>query len=360
MPQLSHKNSVRFSKDVAACRALLRTGSRTFYAASYFLPDDIRDSSTVLYAFCRLTDDAVDLATDKAAGLQRMRERLDAVYAGRPQDNPVDRAFTEVVERLGIPRALPDALLEGCEWDVEGRRYDDLHALHAYAARVAGAVGAMMALVMGVREPHLIARASDLGVAMQLSNIARDVGEDAREGRLFLPLQWLDEAGIDADAWMRNPVFSKELGGVIQRLLHNADEIYSRADAGIAHLPRCCRAGIRAARILYAEIGREVERRGCDSISSRAVVPGSRKVALLTQNAFSSLATDYHVSLPPLEATRFISDAVALSSPRHALQATPEVESIPWWNLAKSWARIVEMLEQLEQRDQLESASSRA
>jgi 15-cis-phytoene synthase len=359
MPPTSRDTSANYAKDVAACRALLRTGSRTFFAASYFLPKSIRDSATVLYAFCRLTDDAVDLENNKAEGLQRMRDRLERVYAGRPSPDPVDRAFTEVVERLAIPRALPEALLDGCEWDVVSRRYETLDELHAYAARVAGSVGAMMALVMGVREPHVVARACDLGVAMQLSNISRDVGEDARAGRLFLPLQWLKEAGIDPDAWLQNPTYSRALGSVIQRLLRNADQIYARGDAGIAHLPVICRPGIRAARILYSEIGREVERHGLDSVNRRAVVPGRKKASLLAQTTLLFPASTVHnVAAPPLEATRFLTDAVAMSSIRlNPLQ--PDAFSIPpWWNQAKRIARIIELLEQLEQRDQLSNAAS--
>ena len=98
-----------------------------------------------------------------------------------------------------IPRALPEALLEGFAWDAAGRRYETLDEVEHYAARVAGCVGAMMTLVMGRRDPAILARACDLGVAMQLTNICRDVGEDARAGRLYLPLAWLRDNGIDPD-----------------------------------------------------------------------------------------------------------------------------------------------------------------
>ena len=180
-----------------------------------------------------------------------------------------------MVESFAIPRALPEALLEGIEWDSQGRRYEDLPALCAYAARVAGTVGAMMAILMGVRRPEDIARACDLGVAMQLTNIARDVGEDARAGRVYLPLTWLREAGIEPDDWLAKPHFNEALGSVVQRLLDAADALYARADSGIGRLPLACRPSIQAARQLYAEIGREVERAGLDSVSRRAVVPAS-------------------------------------------------------------------------------------
>ena len=174
--------------DMDACRALLKGGSRTFHAASKVLPRKVSDPAIALYAFCRLADDAVDLGDNRAAAVERLKERLDRAYRGQPMDQAADRAFADVVARFSIPREVPEALLEGLAWDAEGRRYETLPELCAYAARVAGTVGTMMTLVMGQRAPEIVARACDLGVAMQLTNIARDVGEDARAGRLYLPL----------------------------------------------------------------------------------------------------------------------------------------------------------------------------
>jgi hypothetical protein len=166
--------------DLEACSAAIRTGSLSFHAASRLLPKAVRDPALALYAFCRLADDAVDEGDDKTAAVLRLRDRLDRVYAGRPVNAAADRAFAAVVEGFDMPRALPDALLEGMAWDAVGRRYDDLSGVLAYSARVAAAVGAMMCVLMRVREADALARACDLGLAMQLTNIARDVGEDAR------------------------------------------------------------------------------------------------------------------------------------------------------------------------------------
>jgi 15-cis-phytoene synthase len=159
-----------------------------------------------------------------------------------------------------MPRALPDALLEGLAWDAMGRRYRNLADLHAYSARVASAVGVMMCVLMRVRSPDALARAADLGLAMQLTNIARDVGEDARAGRLFLPLDWLEEAGIDPERFLADPRPSAALAGVVRRLLDEADELYLRAATGVSSLPADCRLGIAAARHIYAAIGTEVAR----------------------------------------------------------------------------------------------------
>jgi phytoene synthase len=265
--------------DLAACRALLRAGSRSFHAASLLLPRRVRDPATALYAFCRLGDDAVDDAPDPQAGLAGMRARLDAAYAGAPHDHPADRAFAATVAQFAIPRALPDALLEGFAWDAEGRRYESLEALHDYAARVAGTVGAMMALVMGVRGATALARATDLGTAMQLTNIARDVGEDARMGRVYLPGRWLAEAGLSPEAMLATPRHSPALAVVVARLLEEAARLYARGAPGIRLLPRDCRPAIRAAHRIYCEIGAEVARNGYDSVNQRATVHGRRKLA---------------------------------------------------------------------------------
>jgi phytoene synthase len=333
--------------ELAACRALLRGGSRTFHAASLLLPRRIREPAAALYAFCRLADDAVDDERGGADAIARLRERLRRAYDGEPMPFPADRAFAGVARRFAIPRALPEALLEGFEWDAAGRRYETLEALEAYAARVAGTVGAMMAILMGARAPEALARACDLGVAMQLTNIARDVGEDARAGRLYLPAQWLREAGIDPEAWLAAPAFSPALGAVIQRLLAAADALYERAGAGIARLPLDCRPGIQAARLVYAEIGREVERARLDSVSRRAVVPARRKARLLARAFAVAVLPAPPAPAVTLEATRFLVEAAALP---HA-QAR-----IAWWNLYERlvWVlALFERLERLERRGQV-------
>ena len=334
--------------DLAACRTALRNGSKTFLAASFLLPRRVHEPASALYAFCRLADDAVDAQDgSRHDAVARLRERLRLAYAGTPQNAPADRALAVVVARYAIPQALFDALLEGFEWDLQGRRYDTLEALHDYAARVAGAVGAMMALLMGVRSPEGQARACDLGVAMQLSNIARDVGEDARMGRLYLPRAWMHEAGLDPDAWLAQPSFSPALGSVVQRLLDAAEALYQRVDAGVARLPLACRPGINAARFLYAEIGHEVARRGLDSVAQRARVPARRKAWLLLRALAQLAPAPAPQPLPALPANRFLVDAaVAMAPPAVATQPARRsvAERVVW---------TAELFARLEQRDRV-------
>lgn len=299
--------------DLAHCRAMIRTGSRSFYAASLLLPQRVRAGAYALYAFCRFSDDSVDVEGGGMEAVDALQRRLDAVYAGAPKNSAIDRALADSVERFAIPRAPFDALLEGLAWDAEARRCSTLSDLYAYSARVAGAVGAMMAALMGARSPDLVARACDLGVAMQLTNVARDVGEDARRGRLYLPLDWLAEAGVDAEALLAEPRFTPALAGVVERLLSHADALYKRADAGIAALPAAFRPAIAAARLLYAEIGEEVRRRGCNSIASRSVIPIQRKIALAARAYVRSAprAAKRLLTAPPLAEALFLVEAQA-------------------------------------------------
>lgn len=336
----------RHDADLAACRELMRCGSRTFFAASCVLPRRVRLPATALYSFCRVADDAIDGARDAgidpAFALQGLRQRLDAVYAGRPQAEVADRALAAVVQRHRLPRVLLEALLEGFEWDARGRRYETVEALHAYGARVAGTVGAMMAVLMETHEPWALARACELGVAMQLTNIARDVGEDARNGRLYLPRQWMRQAGLDPDAWLAEPVFDARLAQVVERLLQEADRLYARAECGVQALPRSCRPAIQAARLVYAEIGRALESAGLDSVQHRAVVRTRRKLTLMARACMALFVapgprTFHQHHHEPLPAVRFLVEAAT-----H--------DELPSRTFYQRTLRVISMFERMEVR----------
>ncbi|NBC95902.1 MAG: squalene/phytoene synthase family protein, partial [Deinococcus-Thermus bacterium] len=301
---------------LAACTETIRTGSYSFHAASRLLPARYRDPALALYAFCRLADDSVDLQAEKTAAVLRLGERLDAVYAGRPENAPEDRAFAQMVAATGLPRALPEALLEGLAWDAMERRYATLSDLRAYSARVASTVGAMMAVIMGVRDRDALARACDLGVAMQLTNIARDVGEDARAHRIYLPTDWLAGAGIAEANFLRDPTPTDPVRDMVRRLLAEARRLYARGEAGIPALPLACRPGIYAARHIYDGIGGAVTRAGHDSVSTRARTGAGQKVGWLALSglraALSTVAPRAAVLYAkPLPETAFLVDAAA-------------------------------------------------
>jgi phytoene synthase len=208
-----------------------------------------------------------------------------------------------------LPRTLPEALIEGFSWDAEGRIYETLDDLHHYCARVAGSVGAMMAMVMGVRDPQALARACELGNAMQLTNIARDVGEDARNGRLYLPRAWMREEGLNPDAWLRAPVFNESLARVVSRLLAEADRLYQRGATGISALPRDCRGAILAAATIYAEIGSEIAGNAMDSVNQRAMVGSARKLTLLCIAKIRAQMPPRCDTAPPLDSIAYLVEA---------------------------------------------------
>ncbi len=188
--------------------------------------------------------------------------------------------------------------------------------LRAYCVRVAAAVGAMMSVLMGVRDRDALARACDLGVAMQLTNIARDVGEDAAAGRIYLPLEWLEAAGIDPEAFLSSPQADPGLVAMVRRLLGEARALYDRGEAGVSALPADCRPGILAARHIYAAIGHRVEAAGDRLLERRARTTGGEKLALaglaLARSVgYGVLPQSAVLHAPPLPEARYLVEAAA-------------------------------------------------
>jgi phytoene synthase len=186
---------------------------------------------------------------------------------------------------------------------------------------------------------------------MQLTNIARDVGEDARNGRLYLPLRWMREAGLDPEEWLARPVFSRALARVVERLLAEAEVLYERSDSGLARLPQACRPGMHAARLLYAEIGHEVARRGFDSVSQRAVVPRSRKGRLLADAWMAAKRRSSAAPVEQLAEAEFLLDGFAcVPSASPAPQETAR-ERARWPRIEDRVTWLIDLFDRLERRD---------
>ena len=267
------------SADIERCRASLKGGSRSFHLASLMLPYRMREPSAVLYAFCREADDLVDEGGGHHA-VRVLLNRLSNLHSAKGPA-PQDALLAEVMAQYEVPTSVLEALVDGFAWDAEGRRYSTLDDLFGYAMRVAGAVGIAMALIMGARGRKALLAASSLGIAMQLTNICRDVGEDARLGRVYLPVEWIEAAGIHVDEWLLDPQFSPQMGAIIARLLQVADQCYAIGDEGLSALPKSCRRGIRAARRLYAGIGHRLRKQGFNSLAGRTVVKPIGKITCL-------------------------------------------------------------------------------
>jgi phytoene synthase len=185
---------------------------------------------------------------------------------------------------------------------------------------------------------------------MQLTNIARDVGADARMGRLYIPRAWFREIGMDADAWLADPVFDSRIAGFTQRLLLRADALYRRGEFGLAELPWDCRPAIQAARLVYAEIGKQLEREGLDSVNHRTVVSTARKLALLARAATVAVKAPAvpDVTLNPVPAIHYLVDIVSR-------ERNPLVHEKPWMVPVRSFDErvewMVDLFGRLEQRE---------
>lgn len=287
---------------VAHSRALIEKGSKSFAGAARLFPERTRHDAYMLYAWCRHCDDAIDgqelgfrpaatalvgtggetaaLPDGRAsrAVLASLEAKTRRAIAG-DADEPVFAALARVVQANDIPSRHPLDHLAGFEMDVDGRVYATVDDTLDYCYHVAGVVGVMMAYVMGVRDAPTLARASDLGIAFQLTNICRDVIDDAAAGRVYLPADWLAEAGVGARPQdLLLPASRPGVTRTAHRLLALAERYYASAGHGIDHLPFRCAWAIAAAKNVYRDIGRRVQAEGDDAWKRRAVVGRSRKL----------------------------------------------------------------------------------
>jgi phytoene synthase len=270
-------------------RAIQR-GSKSFALAAQLFDPPTREGAILLYAWCRHCDDQIDeqmlgfrtgapssgSAEERLAALERETRRA---LAGEPVEDPAFAALQEVARRHDIPQGHPLDLLKGFAMDVEGRRYETLEDCCRYCYHVAGVVGVMMAYVMGARGEDTLDRASDLGIAFQMTNIARDVVDDAGAGRVYLPGDWLREAGVPSGEVAR-PEHRHAVHAVTERLLDEAERYYASAQVGLARLPFRSAWAVAAARRVYRDIGRLVRQRGPRAWDHRASTGRARKVLL--------------------------------------------------------------------------------
>jgi phytoene synthase len=280
-----------------SARATIAHHSKSFALASRLLPDAIANDVVLLYAYCRRADDAIDLAPphEHAARLAGLRAELDAVYAGRRIDDPLLAALRDVVVRRRIPRAYLDELLAGMEMDAADVRYETWKDILCYSYRVAGTVGLMMCHVMGVSGAEALVHAAHLGMAMQLTNIARDVLEDWQRGRLYLPDEALAQSGAPELRALLGQPFPVAAAGATARataaVLDRADAYYRSGDAGLRYLSPRCAFAVRTARLVYSRIGDVVRAHRCDPLAGRAVVSRGSKLRAAGWAAFATAAS---------------------------------------------------------------------
>lgn len=284
----------RWTPSIADPEAILGRHGRSFHFASRLLAPDIRDPVTRVYAFCRALDDAVDLAPEAqsaGAALDRLlgeaRYAYEAVEAThRPTSKPVGTIARAMLEMrsAGIPFDLVEDLGEGIRMDLTPRRFPDFESLGTYTHRVAGVVGLWVAGLAGCRDPWALRLADELGRAMQLTNIARDVGEDLSMGRLYLPLDLLDRHRLREEALMEirggsDPI-PAEFAAALEEVMGRADAGYGAAIHAVPYLPDGYRRAVAVAARVYQGIHAEIRRNGFDTLRRRARTGFTRKVVL--------------------------------------------------------------------------------
>lgn len=265
-------------------RTQIEQGSRSFALASLLFDASTRRGAYLLYSWCRYCDDQID----HAANYEQARERLETLHlqtqralGGRPCDEPVFQSLSVVSRQYQIPHQYFEDMLEGMRMDLEGFHYETFEDLRLYCYHVAGVVGLMMAHIMGVSDARALAHAKDLGIAMQLTNISRDVFDDLALNRVYLPSQWLQEYGLNRqNLGVQNN--RRELAIIVKRLISRARGYYRSGLNGLKYLNFRSALTIAAAAEIYSGIHRKVLRRGVKAWDSRVYThPLGKLVALV-------------------------------------------------------------------------------
>lgn len=273
-----------------------RHHSRTFSLATRLLPPSVQMPIATLYLFCRRVDTIADqriLLVGRERAQQELRvveQQLHQTLDGRPPDLELWHRLAEVDRRFALDPVPLQELIDGAAWDLEDRPIRDEDDLIAYSGLVGGSVGAMMLPFLtegSVPTASLEGPARRLGVAMQITNIVRDVGEDARMlGRVYVPATWLAAHGLTVDDLREERAMPPTYPALIETVMEAAEERYRAALPGIDALPVQARLGIRAAARMYREIMNEVRRLGYDNLGQRAYVPLRRKLRLLVDDGY--------------------------------------------------------------------------
>lgn len=303
----------------------INRGSKSFAIAARLFNAKTYRHAIMLYAWCRHCDDEIDGQVlghgqqspepdEQMRRLAQIQQQTRDALAGRSTEHPAFQGLQLVYKACAIPERYPLELLEGFEMDIHPKPYVNLDDTLTYSYHVAGTVGAMMACVMGVRDSTILDRAVDLGLAFQLTNICRDLLQDAQDQRVYLPSRWLEEAGAPKDLSLF-PKATSALAKVCARVLDEADRYYESAAFGIARLPWRSAWAVSTAAAVYRDIGRLVTQQGSRAWTGRTATGKARKLWL----ALTSLV--YALYVTKVEKNREI-------PPRQLLWSAPEAHQV--------------------------------
>lgn len=261
------------------CQQKAAASGSSFYYSFLFLPPERRRAITALYAFCREVDDVVDECSDASVARVKLawwRTEVAAIYHGAPR-HPVARALAEVAPRFRLDEARLNEIIDGMQMDLERNRYPDFTALQLYCHRVASVVGLLSAEIFGYRDRRTLEYAADLGMAFQLTNIVRDVGEDARRNRIYLPLDELARHDVSESDVLQ----ARESDGFRRLMEFQIERAFGYYRAALAKLPaedrRPQRPGLVMAAIYQATL-EEIRRDGCRVLAQRVSLTPVRKL----------------------------------------------------------------------------------
>jgi len=252
--EVAGRDDASLDADYERCAQITRRSRSSFYYAFILLPPERRRALHAVYAFCRFIDDIADdeAIREPAMLLKRWREELDRVYAGVPT-RALSRALADSARRFTIPRDLFVEIIAGVEMDLSRKRYQTFEELRPYCYRVASALGLICIEIFGYRNPSAKLYAENLGLALQLTNIIRDVGEDAARGRIYLPLEDLARFNVSEDEILGG-VYSPNFVSLMDFEAKRAQELYAKAQGALAPEDRATLLTAEAMRLIYAAL----------------------------------------------------------------------------------------------------------
>jgi phytoene synthase len=268
-------------EDYARCASITRRSSSNFYYAFMLLPGERRQALYSVYAFCRFVDDIADSESvgRPAELLARWREELERVFNGSPT-HPISRALAHNVRRFTIPRRYFEEIIDGVEMDLGRTRYAAFEELRLYCYRVASVVGLVCIEIFGYRNPRAREYAEHLGIAFQLTNIIRDLSEDAARGRIYLPLEDLARFGVSEDDILQG-VDTLELRRLLEYEVERARSFYAQAASALPAEDRAAMVCAEAMRSIYHALLERIACDGCDVIGRRYRLSTPRKLYLV-------------------------------------------------------------------------------
>ena len=292
---------ITLEKAYTYCRQISKVHAKTFYLASMFLPRKQQKPIFAIYALLRTVDDIVDLAEVKLTNglitsdeIQRMlaewKSKLQACYGGKADNDPIMMAWHDTLKSYSIPIELPLDLMDGVAMDIEFKPFETFDELYVYCYKVAAVVGLMTSEIFGYSDKKALEHAIELGIAMQLTNILRDVGEDVDRGRIYLPLEDLRRFNYSSEELMQKTINGNFIN-LMKFQIERARSYYRSSDKGIPMLEKQSRFGVAISSINYSNILTAIEKNNYDVFSKRAYRSFFQKISTIPYVWYKTLAS---------------------------------------------------------------------